>query len=96
MSEPLVFGRFALLLDQRRLLDNGAPVSLGARAFDVLATLAQHRERVVSKDELLRCVWRDTVVEENNLSVQISTLRKLLGPDALCTVAGQGYRFTLP
>ena len=43
MSEPLVFGRFALLLDQRRLLDNGAPVSLGARAFDVLATLAQHR-----------------------------------------------------
>ena len=54
MSEPLVFGRFALLLDQRRLLDNGAPVSLGARAFDVLATLAQHRERVVSMDELLR------------------------------------------
>lgn len=96
MSEPLVFGRFTLLLDQRRLLDNGAPVSLGARAFDLLATLVQHRDRVVSKDELLRCVWRDTVVEENNLSVQVSTLRKLLGADALDTVAGQGYRFTLP
>ena len=88
MSEPLVFGRFALLLDQRRLLDNGAPVSLGARAFDVLATLVQHRDRVVSKDELIRCVWRDAVVEENNLSVQASTLRKVLGADALHTVAG--------
>lgn len=96
MSDPLLFGRFALLLDQRRLLDNGAPVSLGARAFDLLATLVQHRDRVVSKDELLRCVWHDAVVEENNLSVQASTLRKLLGADALHTVAGQGYRFTLP
>ena len=96
MSEPLVFGRFSLLLDQRRLLDNGAPVSLGARAFDLLATLVQHRDRVVSKDELLRCVWRDAVVEENNLSVQASALRKLLGAGALHTVAGQGYRFTLP
>ena len=96
MPEPLVFGRFALLLDQRRLLDNGAPVSLGARAFDLLATLVQHRERVVSKDELLRCVWRDAVVEENNLSVQVSTLRKVLGVDALHTVAGQGSRFTRP
>ena len=96
MSAPLVFGRFELLLEQRRLLEHGAPVTLGARAFDLLAALVRHRDRVVSKDELLRCVWRDTVVEENNLSVQISTLRKLLGPDALCTVAGQGYRFTLP
>ncbi len=96
MPDPLVFGRFALLLDQRRLLERGAPVSLGARAFDLLATLVRHRDRVVSKDELLRSVWRDAVVEENNLSVQVSTLRKVLGTDALHTVPGQGYRFTLP
>ena len=96
MSEALTFARFTLLLDQRRLLDNGAPVSLGARAFDLLAALVQHRDRVVSKDELLRRVWRDAVVEENNLSVQISSLRKVLGVDALQTVPGQGYRFTLP
>ena len=96
MPDSVLFGRFALLLDQRRLLENHAPISLGARAFDLLATLVQHRDRVVSKDELLRLVWRDAVVEENNLSVQISTLRKVLGADALQTVAGQGYRFTLP
>lgn len=96
MPDSVLFGRFALLLDQRRLLENHAPISLGSRAFDLLAALVQHRERVVSKDELLRLVWRDAVVEENNLSVQISTLRKVLGADALQTVAGQGYRFTLP
>ena len=95
MPDSVLFGRFALLLDQRRLLENDAPISLGARAFDLLATLVQHRDRVVSKDELLTLVWRDAVVEENNLSVQISTLRKVLGADALQTVVGQGYRFTL-
>ena len=95
MPDSVLFGRFALLLDQRRLLENHVPISLGARAFDLLATLVQHRDRVVSKDELLTLVWRDAVVEENNLSVQISTLRKVLGADALQTVVGQGYRFTL-
>ena len=96
MSDSLFFGRFELLLEQRRLLEHGSPVTLGARAFDLLAALVRHRDRVVSKDELLRLVWRDAAVEENNLSVQMSTLRKVLGAEALRTVAGQGYRFTLP
>ncbi len=96
MSDPLVFGHFEMLLEQRRLLEHGSPVTLGARAFDLLAALVQHRDRVVSKDELLRLVWRDAAVEENNLSVQVSTLRKVLGTDALRTVSGQGYRFALP
>lgn len=96
MVDSLVFGRFELLLEQRRLLERGSPVTLGARAFDLLAALVQHRDRVVSKDELLRLVWRDAAVEENNLSVQVSTLRKVLGVDALRTVSGHGYRFTLP
>ncbi len=96
MPNPIAFGRFELQLEQRRLLENGSPVTLGARAFDLLIALVQHRDRVVSKDELLRLVWRDAVVEENNLSVQVSTLRKVLGAEALGTVAGQGYRFTLP
>ena len=96
MADSLVFGRFELLLEQRRLLEHGAPVTLGARAFDLLVALVRHRDRVVTKDELLRLVWRDAAVEENNLSVQVSTLRKVLGADALRTVAGQGYRFTLP
>lgn len=96
MSDSLAFGRFELLLEQRRLLEHGSPVTLGARAFDLLAALVRHRDRVVSKDELLRLVWRDAAVEENNLSVQVSTLRKVLGAEALRTVSGQGYRFTLP
>src|SRR5664279_715885 len=96
MSDSLFFGRFELLLEQRRLLEHGSPVTLGARAFDLLAALVRHRDRVVSKDELLRLVWRDAAVEENNLSVQMSTLRKVLGAEALRTVSGQGYRFTLP
>ncbi len=96
MADPLVFGRFELLLEQRRLLEHGSPVSLGSRSFDLLAALVRHRDRVVSKDELLRLVWRDAAVEENNLSVQVPMLRKVLGAEALRTVSGQGYRFTLP
>ena len=69
---------------------------LGARAFDVLTVLVQHRHRVVDKSELLALVWGERVVEENNLTVQVSALRKLLGPKAITTVPGRGYRFTLP
>ena len=81
---------------ERRLLAHGQPVSLGGRAFDLLLALIELRDRVVSKDELLARVWPGAVVEENNLTVQISSLRKVLGPDAIATVAGRGYRFTLP
>jgi len=81
---------------ERRLLAHGQPVSLGGRAFDLLLALIELRERVVAKDELLARVWPGAVVEENNLTVQISSLRKVLGPDAIATVAGRGYRFTLP
>ena len=57
---------------------DGQPMSLGARAFDVLQALIEHRERIVTKNELLDLAWPGVVVEENNLQVQISTLRKLL------------------
>jgi TolB-like protein len=81
---------------ERRLLARGEPVALGARAFDLLLALIEHRDRVVGKDELLATVWSGVVVEENNLTVQISSLRKVLGAGAIATVAGHGYRFTLP
>lgn len=90
------FGRFVLNVEQRRLLSDGAALTLGARAFDVLCTLLERRDRIVSRDELLDAVWPGLVVEENNLSVQIGTLRRLLGTDAISTVPGRGYRFTLP
>ena len=87
------FGRFAVLSEQRQLLVDGEPAKLGARAFDVLLALIQRRDRVVSKNELLDVVWPGMVVEENNLYVQINTLRKLLGPRAIVTIPGRGYRF---
>lgn len=92
--ESLVFGRFELRPAERLLLNDGLPVALGARAFDVLVTLAARRERVVDKDELLHVVWPGLVVEENNLTVQISALRKVLEPGTITTVTGRGYRFT--
>ena len=77
------------------MLEAGEPVALGARAFDVLVALIDRRDRVVGKDELLALVWPGLVVEENNLPVQVSALRKLLGAEAISTVPGRGYRLTL-
>lgn len=74
---------------------DGEAVPLGARAFDVLLALVERRERVVSKAELLDLAWPGLVVEENNLSVQISALRKALGEQAISTVTGRSYRFAL-
>jgi DNA-binding winged helix-turn-helix (wHTH) protein len=56
--------------------------------------LVEHRDRMVSKDELQQHVWPGLVVEESNLTVHVATLRKLLGPQAITTIAGRGYRFT--
>ena len=89
-------GEFEIQAQGRRVLRAGEPLPLGARAFDLLLALIEHRDRVVGKDELLSLAWPGLVVEENNLSVQVSALRKLLGADAIATVAGRGYRFTLP
>jgi TolB-like protein len=80
---------------ERRLLVHGKAAALGARAFDLLLVLIEHRARVVGKEELLQLVWPGVEVEENNLTVQISALRKVLGASAIATVTGRGYRFTL-
>ncbi len=90
------FGRFELLATSRELLEDGRPLAIGNRAFDVLLTLVERRPRLVSKDELLDRVWPNLVVEEGNLHVQVSTLRKLLGAQAIATVPGRGYRFEVP
>ncbi len=91
---PFRFGRCVVDAGARRLLIDGEPAKLGARAFDLLVLLVAERDRVLSKDELLERIWPGLVVEENNLQVQVSTLRKLLGPAAIATVPGRGYRFT--
>lgn len=91
----IVFGGFELNLTERRLLSGGQALTLGARAYDVLRTLVERRDRVVSRQELLDEVWPGLVVEENNLSVQIGTLRRLLGVSAIATIPGRGYQFTM-
>ena len=76
----------------RVLLVGGQAVAVGGRAFDVLLALLERRGSVVSKGELLDAAWPGLVVEENNVSVQIAALRKLLGAEAIATVASRGYR----
>ena len=90
------FGRIEIRPATRQLLVEGKPVAVGARAFDVLVALVERRERLVTKQELLDVAWSGAAVEENNLAVQISTLRKLLGQDLIVTVPGRGYRFAAP
>jgi predicted ATPase/DNA-binding winged helix-turn-helix (wHTH) protein len=88
------FGQVEIRPSERQLLVEGRPARLGARAFDVLLALIDHRDRVVTKNELFDLVWPGLVVEENNLHVQISTLRKVLGAQCVATIPGRGFRFT--
>ena len=94
-DETLTFGRFELRRRRRELLADGEPVELGSRGFDMLLALIDAGGAVVAKSELMDLVWPGTAVEENNLSVQIHTLRRALGEDRrmIVTVAGRGYRF---
>ena len=93
-TSEIRFGAARLDLAQRRLLIDEVPARLGARAFDVLVALVERRDRAVGKNELFELVWPGVVVEENNLQVHISALRKLLGPQTIATIPGRGYRFT--
>jgi adenylate cyclase len=93
---PYRFGRVEVIPAAREARVDGLPVPLGARAFDLLMALIEHRDRVVPKHELLDLVWPGLVVEEANLQVQVSMLRKHLGAQAVATVPGRGYRFVAP
>ena len=100
-AEAFVFGPFRLLVQRRELLMHGIPVTLGQRAIEVLLTLVSRAGQLVTKDEIMAEVWPGVIVEENNLQVHISALRKALASagDAkpfLLTVAGRGYRFVAP
>jgi adenylate cyclase len=80
---------------------NRVPLPLGSRALDVLSVLVERHGDLVSKQTIMDSVWSDTVVEENNLTIQISTLRRVLDmerTDGSCiqTVPGRGYRFVVP
>jgi DNA-binding winged helix-turn-helix (wHTH) protein len=92
---------FALLPCERALLHADSRVALGSRAYDVLLALVERAGRLVTKEELIAVVWPDTIVEEGNLRVQISALRKALREEQhgrLCieNLARRGYIFSAP
>ncbi len=87
------FDGFELDTSERLLYRDGQPVGLGARAIALLTALLGRPGRLVTKVELLDRVWPGLVVEENNLQVQVSALRKVLGAHMIVTVPGRGYRF---
>ncbi|HYJ91600.1 MAG TPA: winged helix-turn-helix domain-containing protein, partial [Pyrinomonadaceae bacterium] len=97
-KEAISFAEFELDTAHRRLTRRGNPLVLKPKTFDLLLFLAENAGRVVSKDEILNSVWENQFVEEANLVVQISALRKVLGeqkeaPRFLVTVPGKGYKF---
>jgi len=92
------FGPFRLLVAQRHLLDGDRSVRLGSRAFDILLALVERAGKLVRKDELMGLVWPQISVDESNLQIQISTLRRALGDGQgghryIMTIPGQGYNF---
>ncbi|MGB8063927.1 MAG: winged helix-turn-helix domain-containing protein [Candidatus Sulfotelmatobacter sp.] len=92
------FGPFQLDPPERLLLCDGQPVSLTPKAFDLLLALVDRSGHLVEKDELLKIVWPGSFVEEGNLAVTISQLRKALNDDRghrryIETVSKKGYRF---
>jgi TolB-like protein/DNA-binding winged helix-turn-helix (wHTH) protein/tetratricopeptide (TPR) repeat protein len=93
------FGEFRLDADLRQLLSNdGRPLPLVSRAFEALLYLVQNAGELVNKADLMRAVWPDTVVEENNLSQSIAAIRRVLGERPgeykyIVTVPGRGFRF---
>jgi predicted ATPase/DNA-binding winged helix-turn-helix (wHTH) protein len=100
-GDALSFGPFRLFAGQRLLLAEDKPVRLGSRAFDILAALVERAGEVVGKEELIARAWPQTFVEESNLKIQMSALRRVLGDGQdghryIVTVPGQGYNFVAP
>lgn len=92
------FGAFRVDASKRLLVRDGTPVPLTSKVFETLLHLVKHGGTVLSKDELMRAIWPDAVVEENNLNQNISILRRVLGDGRselryIATVPGRGYQF---
>lgn len=97
-SRVYTFGPFGIHGSERLFTRDGNPEPLPPKAFDLLLVLVENHGHILSKDELMRHVWADTFVEEANLTVNISALRKVLGEGRgkaryIETVPKHGYRF---
>ena len=92
------FGPFLLDSPERLLLFNEEPVQLTSKMFDLLLLLVQNSGHLIEKEEIMIALWPDSIVEDNNLTVNMSALRKALGEDHghhiyIETVPKRGYRF---
>ena len=99
-ADMLLLGAFRFDRNRRALLhlDGGAQIPIGSRALGILGVLVERAGELVTKDEIMDAVWPETVVEDANLTVHISTLRRILDAgrlDSSCiqTISGRGYRF---
>ena len=100
-KHAFAFGSLRLLPDQRLLLEGDKPVRLGSRALDILTVLVERAGRVVPKEELMARVWPNVFVDESNLKMQVSALRRAVGDGQggtryIVTVPGRGYEFVAP
>src|ERR1700704_3138767 len=100
-ENALAFGPFRLFSAQRLLLEGDKPVRLGGRAFDILTALVERAGEVVGKEELIARAWPTTFVDEANLKIQVSALRRALGDRQgdnryVVNVVGRGYNFVAP
>ena len=103
MPEPAPvyrFGRFCVDTREQQLTREGSAIPITPKVFDTLVTFVRNPGRLLTKDDLLQAIWPDTAVEEANLTVNVSTLRRLLAvkgqPHCIETVPRRGYRFVLP
>src|SRR5215813_4159950 len=100
-NEGIRFGRFRLDLRRPELRRDGQPVRLHRHALGILCALAEAKGEIVSKNELMARLWPGRIVEEGNLHVHVSALRKSLdehgeGHSFVVTVPGRGYRLAEP
>jgi DNA-binding winged helix-turn-helix (wHTH) protein len=100
-GRAISFGPFRLFVEQRLLLEGDTPARLGNRAFDILTALVERAGEIVGKQELIARVWQKTFVEEANLKMQVSALRRALGDGQGgrrfgATIPGRGYSFVAP
>jgi predicted ATPase/DNA-binding winged helix-turn-helix (wHTH) protein len=89
-------GTLQIDTSERRALLHGTELPVTGRAFDLLVALVERRDRLSTRSELLHCVWGDQPVDDANLTVQIASLRRVLGPQSIVTVPGRGYHFVHP
>jgi predicted ATPase/DNA-binding winged helix-turn-helix (wHTH) protein len=100
-GHAILFGPYRLFATQRLLVAGDKPVRLGSRAFDILTALVERAGELVTKEQLIARAWPGTFVEEANLKIQVSALRRALGDGQgdnhyIVNVVGRGYIFVAP